>query len=264
MLRTALKPRWLGLFAVLVLILVSFTRLGFWQLDVARDRGQQDTASRASDRPVAELGAVIRPHAAFPSDGSGRRVRATGTYAAEGQLLVGPRRLEGRTGYWVVTPLVVDDGGARLPVVRGFMTEPAAVPPPAGTITVTGSLAPGESPAEAPDGVQGDGGQAVLGSIDLAVLVNRWPGELYNAFVFSSDERAGDGSGGGEAVEAAPLERVPAPPTGGGGLKWRNTAYALQWWIFAAFAAYMWFRMVRDDADQDKAAQDAAERETTA
>jgi predicted component of type VI protein secretion system len=50
----------------------------------------------------------------------------------------------------------------------------------------------------------------------------------------------------------APLERVPPPAPGETGLSWRNAAYALQWWIFAAFAAYMWVRMVRDDAEHDR------------
>jgi ABC-type nickel/cobalt efflux system permease component RcnA len=38
----------------------------------------------------------------------------------------------------------------------------------------------------------------------------------------------------------------------GGGLSWRNLAYALQWWVFALFAAYMWWRMVRDDYEDGR------------
>jgi len=38
------------------------------------------------------------------------------------------------------------------------------------------------------------------------------------------------------------------------GLTWRNAAYALQWWVFGLFAAYMWWRMVRDDHRRDQAA----------
>lgn len=250
--RTALKPRWLGLFAVLVAVLVSFTWLGLWQLDVARSKGRAEAVAESARRPVVDLATVVRPHEPFPSDGSGRRVRATGSYAAEGQVLVAPRRLDGRTGYWVVAPFVLDGGGT-LAVVRGFTTDPAAVsPPPGGTFTLVGSLAPGESPAEAPVAPSGsDAGRApadpVLGSIDLAVLVNRWDGDLFNAFVFALEERGG----GGAQLDPAPLERVP-PPAVETGLSWRNAAYALQWWIFAAFAAYMWFRMVRDDAENDR------------
>jgi hypothetical protein len=132
-------------------------------------------------------------------------------------------------------------------VVRGFATD-ATVPmqPPTGTVAVDGSLAPGESPAAAPTGLPA-WPQEARGSVDLAVLVNEWPGELYNAFVFAQTEKTSTGAG---VTPAAGLERVP-PPEVTGGLKWRNAAYAVQWWVFAAFAAFMWFRMVREDAQRD-------------
>ena len=42
------------------------------------------------------------------------------------------------------------------------------------------------------------------------------------------------------------MERVP-PPDLPSGLTLRNAAYALQWWVFAAFGLWMWWKMVRDD-----------------
>jgi hypothetical protein len=83
------------------------------------------------------------------------------------------------------------------------------------------------------------------------VLVNEWPGELYNAFVFAQGEKATPT--GAPVVPARGLERVP-PPQVSGGIKWRNAAYALQWWVFALFAAYMWWRMVRDDSETSQGA----------
>ncbi len=42
---------------------------------------------------------------------------------------------------------------------------------------------------------------------------------------------------------------MPVPPLDtGGGLQLRNAAYAVQWWLFAAFALLLWWRMVRQDA----------------
>lgn len=247
MLRTALKPRWLGLFVLLVAVIVTFAQLGLWQLHVAQDKGLADALRKAHEARPVTIDAVVRPHEAFPNPQSGRRVIVTGTYAAADQLLVGPRRLDGRTGYWVLAPLVVEGSGARLPVVRGFVTDPThPVQPPGGTVSVDGSLAPGESPAPAEPDVPG-WPQPALGSVDLSVLVNRWPGDLYNAFVFAQVERGADQS---SVAVPAGLHRVP-PPEVVGGLKWRNAAYALQWWLFAGFAAFMWFRMVRDDAARD-------------
>ena len=249
MLRTVLKPRWLGLFAFVLAVMVSFGMLGLWQLNIARDKGRAEQVLAAPTLPVADLAAVLAPHASFPHDGFGRRITATGRYDGSAQVLVTPRLLRGERGYWVVTPLVVRSTGARIAVVRGFVTDPtqAAAPEVATEVTVSGTLAPGESPAD-------DAGPAAtalpdeqLGALDLSLLVNRWPGSLYNAFVFATAELPDLTS-----VASPAVERVPPPALVGGGLSWRNAAYALQWWVFAFFAAYMWWRMVRDDYEEGR------------
>jgi cytochrome oxidase assembly protein ShyY1 len=254
-LRTALKPQWLGLFAVLVVVVGACVQLGLWQLQIAQDQGLADTLRKAREARPAVIDSVVRPYEPFPNEQSNRAVTATGRYAASDQLLVGPRRLDGRTGWWVVTPLVVSETGARLAVVRGFVEESrvagsgASVPPAAGgDVTVEGTLAPSESPAVAPADAPA-GADEVMGAIDLSVMVNRWPGDLYNAFVFAQAERGPSGAG---VPVAAGLERVP-PPELTGGLKWRNAAYALQWWVFGGFAVFMVWRMVRDDAQRERA-----------
>ena len=48
---------------------------------------------------------------------------------------------------------------------------------------MSGTLAPGESSVASASLPPGQ-----LGSVDLARLVNLWPGQLYNAFVFATDE----------------------------------------------------------------------------
>ncbi|MTB71945.1 SURF1 family protein [Arsenicicoccus sp. MKL-02] len=234
MIRTALKPRWLGLLALVVLVVLAFTRLGLWQLDVSKDQGAKKALAEAQAQPAAPLHEIVRPHAAFEGVMSNRRVEVTGAYDPSGQFLVPQRLLGGRTGYWVVTPLDEQGTRARVAVVRGFVASPAAAPAaPRSTVTVTGTLAPGESPSDAAV----PAGQ--LGSIDLAVLVNRWPQDLYNAFVLAGSERP-------DLAAGTALERIP-PPQPESQLNVRNVAYALQWWVFAAFAVYLWWRMVRDD-----------------
>jgi cytochrome oxidase assembly protein ShyY1 len=237
------------LFALVMAIMAGFGMLGLWQLDVARDRGRAPQARAATVLPVADVAAVLTPHGPFPPGGTGRQITATGHYDGSAQVLVTPRLLRGRRGYWVVTPLLVRSSGARIAVVRGFVTDPAQAdaPDPTTEVTVSGALAAGESPAEStssdkalPDGQ--------MGTLDLSVLVNRWPGALYNAFVFATAEQPDLTS-----VAAPAAERVPPPAPEGGGLVWRNAAYALQWWVFALFAAYMWWRMVRDDYETGKA-----------
>ena len=47
-----------------------------------------------------------------------------------------------------------------------------------------------------------------------------------------------------ELVSAPGVERVP-PPLPDTSLQWRNVMYAVQWWVFAAFGAFMTVRFVR-------------------
>ena len=123
-----------------------FGVLGLWQLTVARDKGTEQVRA-APTLAVADVDAVLTPHGPFPGNGSGRRITAAGRYDGSGQVLVTPRRLRGAAGYWVVTPFVVRSSGARIAVVRGFVTDPGQARTPAATEpTVSGTLAPGESP----------------------------------------------------------------------------------------------------------------------
>src|SRR4029450_2139964 len=116
-----LKPRWLGLLGVLVVLLVAFTFLGLWQLSVARDDAQREAVAAAPLQAPVPLDAALTPHAPFPPAASGRPVTTTGTPHTDGQVLLAGRRLDGVNGWWVVTPLVVDGSGARIAVLRGFV-----------------------------------------------------------------------------------------------------------------------------------------------
>lgn len=252
MLRTAVKPRNLALLAVAVLIVIAFIQLGRWQLGVAEDEALRESLEQARSQEPVAIETVLRPHADFPNHLSTRPVSATGEFGTD-QVVVANRLLDGRTGFWVVAPLRVAATGANLPVLRGFVTSPTDLPPvPSGTVTVTGGLAPPESPYAGQSPPEGQ-----LGSIDTSILVGRWPGELYNAFVFQQGV-----SPAPDAAALGSLERVPTP-TGETGFKWRNAAYALQWWAFALFALYMWWRIVRDERreEADEQADEQADEE---
>lgn len=230
MLRTALAPRWLALLLLVVVLIAAFIQLGRWQLGVAEDKAATEAIAAAASRPVIPLESLLRPHQPFPNLESTRRVSVVGEYEP-GQVLVGGRRLDGVDGIWVITPFRVTATGGVLGVLRGFVTDPLEVTdPPTGELTLMGGLAPGESPYVGPELPAGQ-----VGSVDLSVLVNEWPGELYNAFIFLESQEPSTGPG---------LALVPTP-TVEPDLNWRNLAYALQWWAFAIFALWMWWRMVQ-------------------
>lgn len=246
MLRTLFTPRWLALLGVVIAVCVAFVTLGLWQLSVAQNDAYEKLQQERDALVEKPLDEVLTPHQAFPADGSGHPVVVTGEYDASRQFLVPDRLLEGEAGYWVVTPLVVDDGTAVVPVLRGFVTDPALADTPGPEqVRVHGELAPGEAPSFAeepyPDGQQG--------TIDLSSLANQWPEALYNGFIFSTTEEP--------VLTDQALAHVPPPVLQAGDIEWRNLGYALQWWVFAAFAIFMYVKLLHD------AARDRADRAPT-
>ncbi|HKF87851.1 MAG TPA: SURF1 family protein [Propionibacteriaceae bacterium] len=210
----------LGLLAATVM-----TWLGLWQLNVYRAQGEAVAARRAAEPPVALTS--VAPAGAIVRDGYGRSVRFDGVYLGQHQMLL---PAEDRPNvYRVVTPLRQADGSV-IAVVRGLDSAEAGEPP-AGKVSQMGVLLPSEqSPGEP---------ATELTAVQVPVLAQRWPGPLVDGYVILS---AADASEQGLEPAEANL------PTGRGRL--RNGAYALQWWVFAAFAVGMAIRMARDQGRQ--------------
>lgn len=243
MIRTALKPAWLALLALLLAVLFAFYQLGMWQLGVSSNQASRERAIEQASRPTEPLAQVTAPHQPFPADGAGLSVSTQGEYDPQLQFLVPDRLLEGEPGYWVVTPLRTDAAGepALLPVLRGFVADPAdADLPPATPVTVEGTLAPAESPV----GTEVAEGQR--GAIDTADLANEWDEPIYNAFIFLVEEDP--------AVTGSTVQRVPPPVFGETGIVWRNFGYGIQWFVFAGFACYMYYRFLKDATEKERRA----------
>lgn len=257
MLRTALRPRWLALLVVVLVAATGMARLGQWQWDRAHDNAAPRVEATLQ-RPPVPLPDVLRARQTFTGAVADRAVVAEGTFDAGRQLLVAQRRLAGETGWWVLTPLVLADGSA-VGVVRGWVAspdDPAAAPSavPAGPVALTGFLRPGEPPAPRTPG-EGSGLPAGrIDRVDLTQLISRWPWPLLTGYVVATGYRpvtgATAGATAGAAVPAVPASLRPVPPIPpdrAAGLDWRNVSYAVQWFLFAAFGLFMWWRLVRDD-----------------
>jgi cytochrome oxidase assembly protein ShyY1 len=242
-LRTALRPRWLALLVAVLLAATGMAFLGQWQLERAQLHGRQpaERAERAKQRALpVPVEQVLAARQTFPKDAVDTPVSATGRWDGARRLLVAGREQGGRTGYWVLLPLQLADGSA-VPVVRGWVvspSDPAATAPAGGRdVRVVGLLQPTEPPVQRAPG-QGSGlpdGQ--LDRIAAPDLVNAWPYPLITGFVVQQTESPATG-----AVPAP----VP-PPTPAEGLDLRNLSYAVQWWLFAMFGLWLWWRLVRDD-----------------
>ncbi|MEU5643012.1 SURF1 family protein [Streptomyces milbemycinicus] len=246
MYRFLLTPRWwvINVFTVLAIPICLF--MGSWQLSrfearVETHNKQQDKASGTED--AAE---PLRSLLPVTDQTVGRSATATGRYDAAHQLLVPDRRLGDRDGFYVLT-LLRTDGGKALPVVRGWLpgdaddkADAAKVPaPPGGEVTVTGTLQASEYSGS--KGVQTSGGlpRGQLGMINAASLVNLVPYGVYDAWITST---------------AAPGALKPVPPVvaEGTGLDlkaFQNLGYTGEWFVFAGFVVFMWFRLFRREAE---------------
>ncbi|WP_116112567.1 SURF1 family protein [Austwickia chelonae] len=254
MLRTALTPKWLALLGLVIAVVVGFAALGIWQWDAAHERGVAEATKEAAAKPEAPLVQVMPADGTFPVGALDRKVSVAGTYDLSGQVLVSGRRHGETEGFWVVTPLLVEGaqgrtgGPVRIPVLRGFVAEGAPVPrPPDDRVSLQGVLAQGEPPPNQfrplPEGQ--------LATLNVPTLLNRWGGEVYNAFVFTVSQTP--------PTTGDTLTPVPPPAPGSTRLNWRNLGYALQWFFFAVFALYMWWRMVREESRVQSALEERQE-----
>lgn len=242
MLRTALKPRWLALLVVMLLAASVMAKLGEWQLDRAREHGESaEQAEQALESGTAvPIGEVLRASEMFQHEAINAKVTATGHWSGEDQLLVADREQDGRTGFWVLTPLITDDA-TTVPVVRGWVAsaqDPAAVAPDSDTeVTVVGLVQPAEPPASRSPGESSGLPAGQIDRVAVAQLAALWPQPMTTGFVVQATQTP--------AAEPA-VTPVP-PPTSETQLDWGNLSYAIQWWAFALIALLFWFRLVRDD-----------------
>lgn len=240
--RFLLTPRWWGINIFVLVAIPVCVFMGSWQLSRFEDRVQDhrsaseqiETNEKAAAEPLAGLLPVDK-------ETSGRRTTATGRYAE--QFLVPDRDVDDRTGFYVVTLLKVDGTGKALPVVRGWLpgTASAAKAPaaPRGEVTITGTLQASES--QGSNGVTAAGGlpSGQVGMISAASLVNLVPYDVYDAWVTldRADSR---------------MTAVPASTPQGSGLDlkaFQNLGYTGEWFVFAGFVVFMWFRLVRREAE---------------
>ncbi|MEV6984973.1 SURF1 family protein [Sphaerisporangium sp. NPDC051017] len=280
-------------------VLISFTLLGRWQLGVFEESGRPhaitdpapvalSTLLPAGARvPVEALSHRVTAEGSF--DASRQLLVAERAPTVETGGGAG-----GNSGYWLLTPLKVSDGRL-VPIVRGWVasaTDPA-VAVPEGPVRVTGRVQPSE-PSDFAKRRTAPLPPGQVATVSTAELINVWSGvRLQDGFVVATeqvrpapggtahDTTAQETPPSGAAGESGTPENATAQgqpqsgaargqevrlvevpgPTVSGGFTWRNLAYAAQWWIFAAFALFMWFHFVRDAVRADRDRSDKSETE---
>ncbi|WP_182441028.1 SURF1 family protein [Streptacidiphilus sp. PB12-B1b] len=246
MYRFLLTPRWLGLHLFAVLAVPLCIWLGVWQLSrfeqrthTGDHRAAQAAALVTHPVPLAGLMAGADAHTVTAGD-AGREVTFSGRYDAKEQLLVPQRVVNGRNGYYVLTPLQLADG-THIAVIRGWTAGAAHLAaPPTGEVQLRGRLQISEDESSPQVISTGSLPQGQVGMISPSTLVNLLPYGVYDGWI---------------ALDAGSTDLVPVPTyqaAEGDGLTleaFQNLGYTCQWFVFAGFAVFMWARLVRREAE---------------
>lgn len=244
-----LSPRLWGAHALMLVCLCAALGLGLWQLGSWQAQREQAARDLTDAAPIA-LADVIGPDDPFPGAYVGQPVELAGTWVPDGTVFVSGREYDGAAGYWVVTPLAIGDASApAVPVVRGWVADPAEAPAaPTGEARLVGWL----QPTEGTGAVDPDPHDDVLPQLRTADVIQHVDQDLYGAYVVDRGSAPG--------LERATLEQLPDAGMFTG---LRNFLYSLEWWVFAGFAVFIWWRYVRDvtrvEPDGETAAEDDRE-----
>ncbi len=236
--------RWVVLVAALLATLLT-ARLGVWQLDRAAQKNRLQAALQ-SQRALPPL-----PVTELASDAAGAAAQEHRAIVVEGQWLAAltvyldNRQMNGRAGFFAVTPLRLDDGSAVL-VQRGWLPRDAsdrtritAAPLPAGRVRVQGRIA--HAPARLYEFDAAASGP-IRQNIDLDAIAREAGLTLRPLTVVQEDGPVPPGDG--------LLRLWPRPAAD----VHKHYGYAFQWFSLAALVLglYVWFQLIRPRRRQSR------------
>ncbi|MGI9821760.1 SURF1 family protein [Agromyces sp. Marseille-Q5079] len=242
-----LRPRWVLALILALGVATGFALLGQWQIDRAVE--QSTTVERPTEDVLA-FGDLVKPDEPTEQLATAQRVEVHGTFVPGDTVLVEGRLNDGVAGYWVVAHLEVTDAApGGLPVAVGWAPDRDAAQSAADAVdaaadgsevAVVGRFLPSEAPVEPDD----EGDPYAMTTVAVAQLINVWAGyddrPVYFGYITTTDAAAG-------------LEPIASPPPETEvELNWLNVFYAVEWVVFAGFAVYLWYRLVRDAVEREQ------------
>jgi len=240
--RIARRPRWIGALLLALALAAGFAWLGQWQLG-------RSIASAPSDGPdtekVAPLTSFADTNTTFRDGQLGRMASVDARLVPGDWVLLSDRLNGGTAGWWLVGHAVTSDG-ADLAVALGWAPTKAAARAAEATATIPSPLVGRYLPPEAPDMPSVEKG--VQSASSVAAFINQWhdfSGAVYPGYLVAHTAPPG-------------LDRIDSPkPIPPEALNWLNLFYAIEWAVFAGFAIYLWYRLVKDEVEKENEGAEA-------
>ena len=257
MIQMMLRPRWVLALVFALAVAAGFALLGQWQLERAIASGV--VVERTTEK-VLPLSTVVKPDGPPFDSATGQKITVDGFWVPGDEQLIAGRLNGGVSGYWVVSHFVTGEG-AHIAVARGWAPDKKAAEAArenlqagiASEVTLNGRFVAAEAPGVPKDGAD----PHEMTTVAPAALINIWKGftdqPVYFGYIVDAESAPG-------------LTVIDSPvPVDSADLNWLNVFYALEWAVFAGFAVFLWFRLVKDAVErEEEEAAIAAEAEATA
>lgn len=225
--RFAFRPKWLAGHVIVIIAVIVFVSMGFWQLRRLDERQEFNAllVSRTAEaaRPLDD---VLSQYGPAQEDLELRNVTVSGEYRPSEETILLSRSHNGLSGHHVLTPLYLADGRV-LVVDRGWvpidMDGPgsAAALAPAGTVDVYGFLRKTERRGSFGPVDPAEGTLLRVARVDLDRLDQQTVGQVIPVYMQLQKQRPAQQ---GQWPALVPL---PEPSEGS------HRGYAVQWFLFA-------------------------------
>ena len=249
MIRMATRPRWVLFLLFVMAAAAVFAWLGKWQVERAIEAAKPVNTQSEIVLPLTQLTA---PGIPVVDTAGAHMATVTGSQVPDSFTVLTGRLNFGTAGYWVVGRVITQGTGptsVSLPVAYGWASTQAQAEQAIASLnaqakmvhpvsTFTGRFMPAEAPA-APGKNMSPVDQNTLAP---AALINQWPGyqgSVYWGYLVENTAPTG----------LAQIESKP--PVDENELNWLNIFYAIEWMVFAGFAFYIWWRMVKDAYERE-------------
>jgi surfeit locus 1 family protein len=230
-----MTARGLVLLAATLIGMAVTARLGVWQLDRAAEKTALQDALEVQGRlPPLDASALARDLGQAEAQVH-RRAEVGGIWLPAQTVHLDNRQMDGKVGFYVLTPLRLDDGSVLL-VQRGWRARDftdrarlAPLPTPEGRVVLAGRLARGPARLyEFADAVPGP----IRQNLDLSAFA-RESGLPLRPLMLLQTSDAADGL----------LRDWPRPTAD----VHKHYGYAFQWFALCALilALHVWFRILR-------------------